>query len=223
MAWTEIKVCNIALGRIGVMRQLTSVDDTVASLGDDTDEERAATLLYEAVRDSLLEGFPWARAVTHVALAQVSDGTGQVWEDLWDAAYTYPADALLIRGFISPVGSSAPVIGQLQYEWQSAPTRWAIGTHGGLPVIFANVQESEANVEYIRKNTDPDELGHNFNMALSWALAAEFSLALQADASKSAMAQRMALLWSSIAFRVSGNEQNKGQQPDGDWVSVRAH
>lgn len=222
MAWSEIKVCNIALARIGIMRSLSSTDGTVAGITDQNDEQRAAQLLYEAVRDSLLEGFPWARATKYVTLALLSDGDGHPWEDVWDNAYSYPADALVIRGFVVPQSTQNALVGEPQYPlMRTYPAKWAIGTHGGDPAIFANVQESDATVEYISKNTQSDELGHNFNMAMAWQLSAEFALALQADDGKAQNAQRMAMLWSSVAFRVSGNEHSGGPQPDGEFVSVR--
>ncbi len=82
MSVSQIKVCNLALVRVGA--------DTVSSITQSTKSAIILNAIYEQCRDEVLRMHPWHFAVKRAALAPTSDAP--VFE--YDYAYDLPADCL---------------------------------------------------------------------------------------------------------------------------------
>jgi hypothetical protein len=81
------RICNMALGRIGVRSLITSFDD------DQTAQAEACRTYYEEARDGVLEDFAWPFAKATEDLALLADVTS----DEWAYAYAYPEDCVAAR------------------------------------------------------------------------------------------------------------------------------
>ena len=62
-ALTEVRICNLALGKIGAER--------ITSLSQDKKEAKLCSLFYSEKRDEVLEAHPWNFATDRVALTQI--------------------------------------------------------------------------------------------------------------------------------------------------------
>ena len=65
MAISVVKICNLALSRLG--------DDSISSLTEDSKPARSCNLIYDHTRDVVLADFPWNSAMRRARLAQLSD------------------------------------------------------------------------------------------------------------------------------------------------------
>ena len=65
MAISEVKICNIALSRVG--------DALITALTENSKQGRTCNLLYEANRDDLLYSHPWNFAMDRATLARLSE------------------------------------------------------------------------------------------------------------------------------------------------------
>ncbi len=90
MAVSEVKICNLALRKLGAR--------LIESLSDISQEAVTCNLFYEQVRDSVLREHPWNFAAARVRLAKLVDAPA------FGYAYQYqlPVDCLHLRQLNSP-------------------------------------------------------------------------------------------------------------------------
>lgn len=89
MAISEVKICNMALVKLGANR--------IESLLDESNEAINCNLFYETVRDSLLREHAWNFAEKHASLAKLSEPPKLEYK----FAYAKPADCLNARQLAS--------------------------------------------------------------------------------------------------------------------------
>lgn len=83
MAMSEVKICNIALSRIG--------DSLITGLIESSKQAMTCNLLYEPTRDEALRGHPWNFAMRRTTLARLSEAPAFEF----DYQYQLPADCLV--------------------------------------------------------------------------------------------------------------------------------
>lgn len=138
---TDVDICNIALGRIGV-------DRTIASLSEASKEARNCRRFYPLCRDEVLERMPWSFAARTAALAQLTDA------DLlpgWGYQYAMPTDAVRILEVIpaGSVGEASAHYGGCCEPWavprrSRHPFRRAVSGDGTGAAILSNVPDAYA-------------------------------------------------------------------------------
>jgi len=196
MAADELEIVNQALRHLGESRMLTSGDGTAADIVEtDTPQGRGAIAFYVEARREVLRAYPWPFARKYALLALASDGTGELWEDEWDFAYTYPVDCLQILRFITVRGAN-----------DAFPPRYDIGSFDDVKVIFTDVIEDEAKVLYIEDVEDPLRFPPILDTALAWCLASKLSMLLGTDPKLRDWCLQQYLIAVSLAQRIEGNE-----------------
>lgn len=208
----EITVCNMALMRIGVGERVTSSDGTLGNRTDSTLAGDHCELLYPIARDDVSADFPWAKLTKFALLVLEDDGTGAVWESEWDNAYTYPADCLYVRKFLTAAGPGGT---------DEAP--FALGTIAdGTEVIFTDVAEADANIEYTMQIADDDPVP---DVKLAQAIAAKLGKLLRQPLN---VAPQLAIqdekeyqIALSNAAKSSANEAEPSETGDGPYVDAR--
>lgn len=198
MAATELVIVNKALLRLGESRALTSTDGTAANIVEtDTPQGRGAIQFYTEARQETLRAFPWPFATKVATLTLQQTGEGEVWEDEWDFSYEYPADALQILRFLTSRGPLEP-----------NPPRYVIGVHASIKVIFTDVLEDDAKVQYIEDVDITTRFPPIFETALEYCLAGKLAFMLSGDPQLRDWCMQNWALTTSMAQRIEGNESS---------------
>lgn len=141
MSYTDVDICNLALGRVGV-------DVTIASLVERSKEARLCQRFYPLARDLTLEAAPWPFAIKTAPLALLADS------DLlpnFGYQYAWPTDALAIQEIV-PAGEVTEVASYYHDccgPWMPARRgrysfRRALSSDGLNPVVLANIDDAYA-------------------------------------------------------------------------------
>jgi hypothetical protein len=195
------RICNMALGRIGVRSLITSFDD------DQTAQAEACRTYYEEARDGVLEDFAWPFAKATEDLALLADVTS----DEWAYAYAYPEDCVAARYI--PTGLRNPNAEDL------VPYEIADNGTGDASVILTD--EEDAALVYTRRITNPVRFSSAFTDALAFRLAAELALAIPGKTDlEQAMRQRY-LLAIAHAKANARNEVQPDQPQDSETIRAR--
>jgi hypothetical protein len=90
MATSEVQICNIALGKLGV--------DFISSLEEDSKAGKHCALFYGPCRDSVLAALPWNFAVKRAALARLAT------DPAFGYSYQYqkPANCIRVLQLVDP-------------------------------------------------------------------------------------------------------------------------
>ncbi len=231
MALTETVISNEALMRLGISRQITTVGaGTLAESTDTTIEHQVATFWYPRCRDRVLQDYPWTFARKFLLLTEIDDGDGEVWEDEWDLAYTYPTDCLKIRRFVSGVSAghfqtntTAGLFNRLdgvefafryvvrQIEVATVPTK----------VILTDVENADARLEYTAQVTDAGLFTEQFGSMLAWLMATEMSMPLSVSGDQRQAALQGYFSELNAARASDSNEEHDHDEPSGPLVRSR--
>lgn len=151
---SKTNVLNIALGRIGVSKQVANVD-TEQSLAAQT----ARTFIDEDIR-YVLRDFPWPFATAYKNPALVAGTTSVNAVSDWRYAYRYPSDCLFVRRIVVPtVGRNDP-----------NPPPFRIGRDSEGRLIYTNQEDAE--IEYTYNVDDVTEFDPLAVSQLAWKLGA---------------------------------------------------
>lgn len=201
MAYTEILICNMAIGNLGI-------STPIASLTEASNEARACNLYYEVTRDAVLRDFPWGFAKRRVVLADVGDPATD-----WEYAYAYPADCLKIRA-LTLNGIRKPRADQ-RIEFESA-------YNGTQRVIHTD--QADAELIYTAQVTDVAIFDPLFVHALSWALSAAIAPALVGQIAGQGVANAMRQAYSLMLAQAAAadmEENEEGVEPESELITVR--
>lgn len=184
---SAIQLCNIALGRIGVLQPITSFSDgTAASI--------ACSAAYDFKRQLLLNAFPWGWASKYVVLTQVSSNSAPANAE-WAYAYQYPTDCLQIRRIMcTPAGQTSAYPGsQPTPSWNrndtdAYPAPYEIGYINGAQVIYTD--QANATAKYTFDQGDTTPFTPEFAEIFAWAIAVEIAFPLANSMDRREMAKR---------------------------------
>jgi hypothetical protein len=197
--YTEARICNLALMRIGVT-------DFIDSLEEATTAAQVCKLAYPHCRDVVLSSFPWPFASQRATLAQVpsAERTG------WQYGYAYPTGALRPVAIWS--GSRAPTPGA------RIPFSYETNAAGTGSVIWTDLNEAE--FIYTQRITDTGRFSSLFVDALAWRVAAELAVPLTKDAGRRDAALKMFQYSVGLA---AGLELASGHEawPDSEIITSR--
>lgn len=200
MAANELAIVNRAILNLGDARLLTSTaPDFLAEdiVEVNTPQGLAASTLFAQARQETLRGYPWPWAVKMAALGAGTSGEGEVWESEWKFAYPYPDDCLQVLRFLTVRGANDPF-----------PPRYIIGNHADVKVIFSDLVQDEANIEYIEDVADTTRWTFAFDITLSWRVSAYLAMPVTGDEKKADWALDRWRLFLGYGERMEGNESN---------------
>ena len=227
MALTEVTIANMALSRLGRGTLLTGdVDGTLANCTDTSYAKDLLDLWYARKRDALLEMYPWTFARKYTTLTLNDAGSGEVWEDEWDNAYTYPSDAARSVRFVQDVGVGYGYGGYgyghaVESRYRPMPWPFVVAIHDGAKRILTDVPEADAKVEYTALVTTASDFTEEFASGLAWLLAAEVGRPLSVDERRVGAAEEMARLVLIGAAASNRNETELRPESDGGFLQVR--
>lgn len=196
MANSKTTICNMALGRIGNLGNMTDVD------ADNSDEANACKLFYDQTRDAALRLHEWAFAKARVSLSQST--TDPAFE--YDNQFQLPSDFVRIRTSYDDTVESN--INNYTYEIEG-------------DLLLTN--ESSVDLKYIKRVTDEAKFDHLFVEVLVLMLALKLSTKFRNEDTLHARLQKeFAELILPLARIVNRTETNtKGKSEKKSWNTAR--
>lgn len=216
---TEIDICNLSLGSIGVSTYLPDGDGTIAG----STATSTAALLFKRIlpqsRDLLLREHFWQFARQYASLTQLSDGTGKEWADEWGFSYTYPTNCLRVRRLVDDVGDTSPL-----------PWKWVVRNDGGTKVILTDYDEDEAVIEFTARQTTALDANYMDLPPESWRQALVHLLGMQARPTLAKVVRGgptqaddadLYTYWLGAAIKDDANESEERDDPSSSFERAR--
>lgn len=200
--YDPVRVCNMALNRIGITQK-------VVSLGDVTDH-LAVTCndWYDICRDRVLSAFGWPFAMIRAPLGLVKVFTLSTDPNIeWAYSYRYPITCLIARRIVSGIRPDADAV------------PFEVGQDATGRLIFTN--QPNAIIEMTATYADPGEWPDVLADAVSAALAIELAGPLRVASDKKGTAKAD---YANALLRAQGaaNQERKiGPRAESKYISSR--
>jgi hypothetical protein len=212
MVMTDIQICNMALGNIGVSQRITTLNDS-------TMEAQQCNLYYEVAQKESFEAFHWPFARRFKDdLTLVGGTTSTPYNNDWQYAYRYPVPegdpvfdvcARVIRISRASLGRRDP-----------APAPFLIGSDDTGRLILTN--EEDPTIEYTRYIYDEEQYPILFATAMSWKLASYIAPALAKDPVKALdLTEKVFNARIDMARAVALNEGQLEEDQEASWIQGR--
>ena len=194
---SEIDICNMALRHLGL-------GNIVALDPPSTQTIRDCVLFYPQARDTVLRSARWQFATKRRALAAFT--VPEIFENLWDYAYVFPADCLQPRA--------------VYVEDESIPQRAkVVRVDTGEKIILTNVENAE--LEYTMICTDTTWFDVDFVEAVALRLAMYLARPLRADEKKASEA-RSAYMEAIVQAQTQNHKEDDSPLVGDDpWIAAR--
>ena len=190
---SEVLICNAALQLIKNSKQITD-------LTQGTKEANACEIIFEELRDALLEMHNWNFATKRVKLAQLT--TTPAFE--WEYSYQLPSDFLRVTS----VHQNSTGMDRIPYRIESNTI---------------NSDASDLYLRYISRENDPNKMPATFRVAFSKLLASRLAVTLTSSASLSREMYNQFLDQDLPTAKSADSIQDFPEQlPESEWVSVRS-
>jgi hypothetical protein len=196
---SPVRIGNMALSHIGA-------GSTIESMSEQSVEARQINLWYDFSRRQALEGIDWSFARKRLALSLHNDPAPELE---WSYRYQYPADAVIIRRLVNPLGKQANAV----------PYRVENSDDGQTMTILTNMPEAVA--EYTFDLTATSLFSPMFIEALSYLLAHHIAFTLTGKMDLSANMLQMYVAIMRMAAANNGNEEVDVEPRDAEWIRSR--
>lgn len=199
---TEVEICNVALGRVGVTAYINS-------LTEDTAEARACKVSYPQARDALLEACPWPWATSRARLARLAPSSADGSRQGFAHVYAVPSECLKpLRIY--------PGQRNLRAD-QQIPFRIEHRASGRILLT----DHAEPELEYTAAITDPNLFPPLFREALAWRLARDLAMALAVHERIGARAEQMAQQSLFDAAASAASQHQPDPEPESEFIFAR--
>lgn len=201
---SEVDICNIALGYLGDLATVASIDPPEGSA-----QAEHCARFYPMARDGLLQAHAWSFATKRIQPAQMGappTGSG------WTFAYARPTDALDLLAVQRPETPD-------RFERQEYVCELGADGH---QVIYCNVEN--AVVRYVSRVKDTTRFPPLFSSALTWQLASLLAgpiLKGDAGAAEAKRCAQMAAAFLAQAATHDANQSHLDLRPTPDWLGGR--
>lgn len=209
---SQVTICNMALGNIGITQ-------TIENINDNNERARVCKLYYDTMLAQLLRKHRPNFAQSVVALALVSGDAPPGWA----YQYRYPTDCLFADELTDEDGArirtenydpSAVVIEpRIPFEVRADPTSTG-------RIIVTDLED--AYLWYTKRITDPNQFDPEFVMGFSWALAAAIAMPLKVAPNVANYARNMAQAMAGEAQTGSLSEAERLDDRMSPSISGRA-
>lgn len=203
MAKTVVDICNMALGRIGVSRYISDINEP-------SNEARVCRVFYESTRDRVLSDFDWNFATSYAALQDI--GSPPVG---WLYRYRYPNNCMKVCKVMETPDTDTDT----DTEPPAVPFSVVEDEANGELAICCNILTP--TLKFTRRITIPSLFSWSFINALAWALAAELAIPLAAQPGYATAANNAytASLVQGMARNL--NEAKEQPAPESEFLTAR--
>jgi hypothetical protein len=198
---SDVDICNMALGHIGVSEAIEDLTGT-------TLESQTCALHFAPARDSLLAEYAWPFATRRAVLAEVE---GAVRTD-WAYVYALPSDCLNARGLVTPGDRNPPVEGRYPFRLEAADD-------GESLVLLTDLEAAE--LVYTLQHTTTAAWPPGFVDTLALRLAARLASPLKKDARLALALAQSADMAAQRAAAVSLNQRHPDAPPTPRALTAR--
>lgn len=199
ITYSEIKICQLALSRIGATSTIASLDPQV----DDSVEAQACAFWYAQDRDATITDWVWPWAHTSAVLNQVNTLYPATPE--YQYSYRYPTDCLTAKRVVPTVdqqpqtnppqttGLGSPINLGLDQWWlrpEGDAYPWGFRVQGDDTGRLICTDLGDATLLYVRRVTDPTQFAPDFVSLLIWRLAVDLAMQLAISDKRQEMAAK---------------------------------
>lgn len=192
MSTTAIKICNMALARLGDTNRITSFTDS-------SEQARNCDLFYDLARKHTLASFPWNFACKFETLGLLSNGDPQGFA----YAYQLPSDYITARNIFQ----ASPSLGEIDFKVV------------GLEVW---TDQEDAVLEYTYNNTVENAFDSAFITAVGFKLAADLAMPLTRNMKIEERLLEAYFGYLSLASGVNAREGLDTKAKIDDFLSARS-
>ena len=201
MADTQVEICNMALGAIGISERIEAITD-------DNPEADACELVYDTILDKALSKFDWGFARRLITLTTEA-GTPP---EPWGYQYQLPAVSVMVRAL--------RIDDQRTSRQSRARTPFTTYTNAsGARILLTSIQD--AKLWYTHRDTNVPIYPEWFVTYLSWELAAEIAGPLTSNEKLQQRAEQGALMKLSEAISRDAESEQEDREPEASWVEFR--
>lgn len=198
MASSEVKICNMALGRVGV-------SSFIDALTESSQEAAVCSQFYESSRDRALVEGRFNFATSRAVLADLGTPPTN-----WGYRYALPSDCINVHHLVVAGSRNPTAKNRIQFE---------LAEEGGARVLYTDQEQAE--LVYTKRITNPNLFTPQFESALAWLLASEIAMPLSAQPSMMSNALKMYVREIGIAQAASLNESQEDAEPDCEFITGR--
>ena len=190
---SEVGICNAALQLIKNSKQITSLEQG-------TKEANACEIIFDEMRDAMLEVHNWNFATKRVKLAQLTDTPAFEW----DYSYQLPSDFLRAVS----VHNNSSGRDRIPYKIENG---------------VVNSDASDLFLRYIARVEDPNLMPATFRLGLSKIIASRLAVTLSGSASLSKEMYEQYVGEDLPTAKSADSIQDMADQlPESDWVNLRS-
>lgn len=195
---SQVAIAKLALQHIGDRYDISDITEEGV-------EAEQVNLIYDDTRKELLRRYPWRFAKKYTSPATLSVTVpGQ-----WDYAYSYPTDAVLVRGITNLSDRVHPIL-TFEVALLSDDTK----------VLLTN--ETGAEFFYTSDVTNTTSFDPEFTMAFSFLLAERMCMALTGSLDIKTTLQAEVVRYISHAAATDSSEGETDDAPEASWIEARA-
>lgn len=198
---SSTEICNLALSHLGVGKEIANLET------ERSPEAAACRRFYEITRDAVLREYHWPFAKRVAPLALVNSNPN----DEWGYSYRYPTDCSKIRRILSG----------LRNDSRQSRIPYTIAQDDDGQLIFTD--QVNAEIEYTKKETNPERYPPDFVLAFSLRIAAYIAPRV-AGGDPFKMGTRAMNLYISqigISDSTASNEEQAEEAPSSEFIRAR--
>jgi len=215
MSVSATMIANMALGRIGISQQISSIDGNHSV-------ERTCKLYYDISREYVLGTRTWPFAQRYVDLALVEEEPNEEWQ----YSYRYPAECLRLDHLVA---GGIHTTDQYVYPYQDynrpvytkadAPLLpYELGSDTSGRLVYTDVVDAKA--KYLSNITDTGLFSALFIDALAWRLATELAGVLSRDTALRGACDQQYMIALSSAHAQTLNESNNTLNKESGFITA---
>lgn len=196
MAYSNVEICNMALTALGA--------NNIMDLTENTEEARKCNVLFENLRDEMLESHIWNFAIRRSDDLALS-ATSPEWE--YTNKFQLPTDCLRVlkTNFEKPI-QSVNRRSDRAYKIEEG---------------YLLTDEGSVKIQYLAKVTDPTKQLRAFQVALAARLEAELAFSILQSARIAESKWKIYELKLRNAKAVDAQEGTPDDQLDDEWTDSR--
>lgn len=194
---SEVEICNMALGLVGVSQTITSLDES-------SNEARQCKRFFAPDRDVVLRDFPWPFAKRYESLGLIAENPN----DEWGYSYRYPSDCL--RAIAIVTGT------------RNDPNPPAFTLANDNTGILIYTDQKDAVLRYTYRYTNTDFLDPSFTLSLAWLIGSHVGIPLARSPKLVDRALKNYTARILLTQAIGLNEEQADKEPESEIIRSRA-
>jgi len=202
MASSKTQIANLAISHLGIGKEIANIET------EQSQEASACRRFYDVAKESTLSDLDWTFATKFAVLNLIEENPS----DEWNYSYKYPVDCINMRRILSG----------LRNDTQTSRIPFKILKDATGRIIYTD--QEDAQIEYTENVSDTSLFSAEFDLALSFRLAAYIAPRLTGgDPFK--LKQEMLVQYDlelGRAKKKNMNEETQDIMPESEFIRARS-